>query len=194
MLADVDINTNNISPEDVSKRITPRTKAIIAVHLFGLCADMDRLREIVPSHIPIIEDAACASGASLNGIPAGGLGEAAVFSFHPRKSITTGEGGMVCTNNSNLAAIADQLRNHGASISEEQRHRGPRPYLLPEFNLLGFNYRMTDLQGAVGSVQLRKLDQFIEERHRSRLWIHVSHESLPRMSAVFWEDWHSQPV
>ena len=185
VLADVDINTNNINPEDVAKRITPRTKAIIAVHLFGLCADMDRLREIVPSHIPIIEDAACASGASLNGIPAGGLGEAAVFSFHPRKSITTGEGGMVCTNNTNLAAIADQLRNHGASVSEEQRHRGPRPYLLPEFNLLGFNYRMTDLQGAVGSVQLRKLDQFITDRHR---WAAFYRDQLADL------DWLRMPV
>jgi dTDP-4-amino-4,6-dideoxygalactose transaminase len=165
VLADVDVGTNNIDPQDVARRITARTKAVIAVHLFGLCADMQELRKLVPDHIPIIEDAACAAGASYRGVSAGALGEAAVFSFHPRKSITTGEGGMVCTNNANLAQIADQLRNHGASISEEQRHRGPRPYLLPEFNLLGFNYRMTDLQGAVGIVQLEKLDRFIQERH-----------------------------
>lgn len=175
VFADVDRRTNNIDPVDVARRITPRTKAVIAVHLFGLCADMDALRAVVPVNIPIIEDAACAAGASYKGRSAGALGLAAAFSFHPRKSITTGEGGMVTTNDKELAGMADMLRNHGASISEEQRHKGPRPYLLPEFNLLGFNYRMTDLQGAVGRVQLGKLDRFIEERAQ---WAAFYTESL----------------
>jgi perosamine synthetase len=166
VLADVDTITNNIDPADVARRITPRTKAVIAVHLFGLCADMPALRAVVPPHIPIVEDAACAAGASLNGTSAGALGDIAAFSFHPRKSITTGEGGMVTTNDAELASVVDQLRNHGASVSEEQRHKGPKPYLLAEFNLMGFNYRMTDLQGAVGLVQLGKLDRFIAERQR----------------------------
>lgn len=164
VFADVDRRTNNLDVGDVVQRLTPRTKAVIAVHLFGLCADIDCLRTALPAHIPIIEDAACAAGASYKGQPAGSLGLAAAFSFHPRKSITTGEGGMVTTNDASLAATANMLRNHGASISEEQRHSGPRPYLLPEFNLLGYNYRMTDLQGAVGLVQLAKLDRFIAER------------------------------
>ncbi|EXI69610.1 MAG: UDP-4-amino-4-deoxy-L-arabinose--oxoglutarate aminotransferase [Candidatus Accumulibacter adjunctus] len=164
VFADVDRRTNNLDVGDVVQRLTPRTKAVIAVHLFGLCADIDRLRAVLPAHVPIIEDAACAAGASYKGRPAGSLGLAAAFSFHPRKSITTGEGGMVTTNDAALAATANMLRNHGASISEEQRHSGPRPYLLPEFNLLGYNYRMTDLQGAVGLVQLAKLDRFIAER------------------------------
>lgn len=166
VFTDVDRATFNIDPEDVAHRLTPRTKAVIAVHLFGLCADMDRLRAAVPEGVAIVEDAACAAGASYKGRPAGGLGTAAAFSFHPRKSITTGEGGMVTTNNAALADLMGKLRNHGASVSEEQRHRGPRPYLLPEFNLLGFNYRMTDLQGAVGLVQLAKLDAFVSERQR----------------------------
>lgn len=164
LFADVDRRTNNIDPADVARRITPRTRAVIAVHLFGLCADMGALRAVVPSHIPIIEDAACAAGATYRGRSAGSLGLAGAFSFHPRKSITTGEGGMVTTNDATLSETANMLRNHGASISEEQRHKGPRPYLLPEFNLLGYNYRMTDLQGAVGLVQLGKLDRFIGER------------------------------
>lgn len=164
VFADVDRRTNNIDPVDLAKRITPKTKAVIAVHLFGLCADMDALRAVIPEQIPIIEDAACAAGGSYKGRPAGSIGLASAFSFHPRKSITTGEGGMVTTNDPELADLANMLRNHGASISEEQRHKGPRPYLLPEFNLLGYNYRMTDLQGAVGLVQLGKLDQFITER------------------------------
>lgn len=166
VFADVDRATNNIDPADIARKLSPRTRAVIVVHLFGLCADMDAIRAAVPASVKIIEDAACAAGASYKGTTAGALGDAAAFSFHPRKSITTGEGGMVTTNDDQLAEVADRLRNHGASISEEQRHNGPRPYLLPEFNLLGYNYRMTDLQGAVGLVQLAKLDRFIEERQR----------------------------
>lgn len=164
VFVDVDRVTNNIDPADLARRVTSNTRAVIVVHLFGLCADMDAIRAVLPPHVKIIEDAACAAGASCKGTRAGGLGDAAAFSFHPRKSITTGEGGMVTTNNDELADLANMLRNHGASISEEQRHNGPRPYLLAEFNLLGFNYRMTDLQGAVGLVQMSKLESFIRER------------------------------
>ncbi|MEO5670662.1 MAG: DegT/DnrJ/EryC1/StrS family aminotransferase [Ramlibacter sp.] len=166
VFADVSRDTFNIDPQDVARRLTPRTRAVIAVHLFGLCADTAALRRAIPAGVFLVEDAACAAGASWDGVPAGGLGDAAAFSFHPRKSITTGEGGMVTTRDAALARTMDQLRNHGASVSEEQRHQGPKPYLLPEFNLLGFNYRMTDLQGAVGVVQLRKLDAYVAERDR----------------------------
>jgi len=166
VLVDVDRTTFNIDPAKVSAAVTPRTKAIIAVHLFGLCADMDALNDVTSGKIPLIEDAACAAGAMYRGRMAGTLGKAGCFSFHPRKSVTTGEGGMVTTDDDDFADKMDKLRNHGASISEEQRHRGPQPYLLPEFNLLGFNYRMTDLQGAVGIVQLRKLEGFIKERSK----------------------------
>lgn len=166
VFADVRRDTYNIDPKDVPSHITPRTKAIIPVHLFGLCADMDALRSELPPEVRIIEDAACASGAAYKGMPAGGLGDMAAFSFHPRKTITTGEGGMLTTNNPALADTANMLRNHGASISEEQRHHGQRPYLLPEFNMLGFNYRMTDLQGGVGLAQLGKLDRFLAERRQ----------------------------
>lgn len=165
VLVDVDPRTNNLDPAQLAAKITPRTKAILPVHLFGLCADMDAIAAVA-GDIPLIEDAACAAGAAYHGRSAGTLGLAGAFSFHPRKSITTGEGGMVTTNDRDLAGEADRLRNHGASVSEEQRHHGPRPYLLAEFNLLGFNYRMTDIQGAVGQVQLGKLDRFIAERQQ----------------------------
>jgi dTDP-4-amino-4,6-dideoxygalactose transaminase len=167
VFADVDRTTFNLDPSEVKKRLTPRTKAVIVVHLFGLCADVDTLRAALPGDVKIVEDAACAAGGAFASRPAGGLGNIAVFSFHPRKSITTGEGGMVTTDDSALAQRVRMLRNHGASVSEEERHSGPRPYLLPEFDELGFNYRMTDLQGAVGLVQLGKLDRFIDERARS---------------------------
>jgi dTDP-4-amino-4,6-dideoxygalactose transaminase len=188
VLVDVDRSSYNLDAADVARKLTTRTKAIIAVHLFGLCADMEALRRVVPAHIPIIEDAACASGAAHRGVPAGGLGAAAAFSFHPRKSITTGEGGMLTTNDPQLAETADRLRNHGASVSEEQRHRGPRPYLLPEFNLLGFNYRMTDLQGAVGLVQLTKLDRYVAERDRWAAWY------IDELARVPWLRMPQRPV
>ncbi|MFA7318057.1 MAG: DegT/DnrJ/EryC1/StrS family aminotransferase [Sulfuricella sp.] len=185
VFVDVDRTSYNIDLADVAQRLTSRTKAIIVVHLFGMCADIDGLRSMLPPKVRIIEDAACAAGASYKGIPAGGLGDAAAFSFHPRKSITTGEGGMVTTNDPVLAECAEMLRNHGASVPEEQRHHGPRPYLLPEFNLLGYNYRMTDLQGAVGLVQLGKLDRFIAERQR---WAEYYCERLAGLS------WLRMPV
>lgn len=164
VFVDVDPHTYNLDIAQIASKVTSKTKAVIAVHLFGRCLDMDALRAALPEHVKIIEDAACAAGSDWKGRPAGSLGDIGVFSFHPRKSVTTGEGGMVTTNDPSLFQRMDQMRNHGASISEEQRHNGPRPYLLPDFNLLGFNYRMTDLQGAVGLVQLAKLDNFIDER------------------------------
>lgn len=164
VFVDVDRATYNLDLAQVATKVTDRTKAVIAVHLFGRCVDIDALRALLPAHVAIVEDAACAAGASWQGRPAGNLGDVASFSFHPRKSVTTGEGGMVTTKNPELAERMNQMRNHGASLSEEQRHHGARPYLLPDFNLLGFNYRMTDLQGAVGLVQLGKLDGFIDER------------------------------
>lgn len=166
VLVDVERETFNLDVSQIAQKVTKRTKAVIPVHLFGLCADMDGLRAVLPDTVAVVEDAACAAGASYKGRPAGGLGDVAAFSFHPRKSITTGEGGMLTTTGDDLASKAEILRNHGASISEEQRHHGPQPYILPDFNLLGFNYRMSDLQGAVGRVQLGRLDGFIAERER----------------------------
>lgn len=165
VFVDIDLSTFNIKVSDIKDKLNKRTKAIIPVHLFGLCADIDEIKKIAP-HLKIIEDGACAAGASYKGRSAGNLGDLGCFSFHPRKSITTGEGGMITTNDDVLANKIDILRNHGASISEEQRHKGPKPHVLPDFEVMGFNYRMTDLQGAVGTVQLKKLDYFIAERKK----------------------------
>ena len=165
VFCDIDPTTFNIDPKKLKEKITSRTKAIMVVHLFGLCAPMDEIKA-VSGEIPLIEDGACAAGAAYKEIPAGGLGMIGCFSFHPRKSITTGEGGMITTNDDELGSRLQVFRNHGASISEEQRHHGPKPYILPDFNVLGYNYRMTDLQGAIGVVQLKKLDEFINERSK----------------------------
>ena len=170
VLADVDVASFNLTPEEVKRRLTPRTRAVMAVHLFGRCAEVDAIRALLPPGVAVVEDAACAAGAEADRRPAGGLGDLGVFSFHPRKAITTGEGGMVTTDDDHLADSVARLRSHGASVSEEQRHRGPRPWVLPEFADVGFNYRMTDLQGAVGRVQLAKLDRLVEERERWAAW------------------------
>lgn len=162
---DIDIKTFNLDVKQISGKITAKTKAIIPVHLFGLCADVDYIRKNFPQ-LKIVEDGACAAGAALHGKPAGSLGDIGCFSFHPRKSVTCGEGGMLTTNDESIAAHLDMLRNHGGSISEEQRHLGAKPYLLAAYDIVGFNYRMTDLQGAVGFVQLKKLPGFIEERNK----------------------------
>jgi dTDP-4-amino-4,6-dideoxygalactose transaminase len=195
VFADVDPVTFNMDPADLKKRISPKSKAIIPVHLFGLCANMDAIKAIA-GNIPLIEDGACAAGAAYKGTPAGALGTIGCFSFHPRKSVTTGEGGMITTNDDQLANVISMLRNHGASISEEQRHHGPRPYILPDFNMLGFNYRMTDLQGAVGVVQIKKLDTFIDEREKWAAWYSeqladIAWLRTPQVGADYKHGWQS---
>jgi perosamine synthetase len=186
IFVDVDEATYNIDVGQVERVLTERTRAVIPVHLFGLCADMGPLSELIPDYVVVLEDAACAAGASYQGRPAGGLGHAAAFSFHPRKSITTGEGGMLTTDLPEVAAAANRLRNHGASVSEEVRHSGDAPFSMPEFDELGFNYRMTDLQAAVGLVQLGKLDGFVQERDRWARWYteRLGHLSWIRPPAV----------
>jgi perosamine synthetase len=164
VFADVLPDTYNIDPKSVAAKLSSRTRAVIPVHLFGLCADMDSLGRVLPTNVAVIEDAACAAGADMLGRPAGAMGDMGAFSFHPRKSVTCGEGGMLTLRDPKLAARAEMLRNHGAVVAEEKRHVAPKPYELPDFDETGYNYRMTDLQAAVGATQLRKLDRFIDER------------------------------
>ena len=195
VFVDIDCETFNVNPSLVKDKITSKTKACIAVHLFGLCADMDAIQDAL-GEIPIIEDAACAAGAEYKGNSAGALGLLGCFSFHPRKAITTGEGGMITTNDDDLAEKIACMRNHGAAISEEQRHHGAQPYILPDFNLLGFNYRMTDLQGAVGCVQIKKLDKFKSERNKwANYYIQELSEikwlRLPKIDSNYGNGWQS---
>jgi len=168
VLVDVQPDSYNIDPARISSALTPRTRAVLPVHLFGLCADMAALREVLPSGVVIIEDAACAAGAAYHGKPPGALGQMACFSFHPRKSITTGEGGMLTTNDEALDRTARVLRNHGMTLPEEGAPSRSR--FLPDVARLGFNYRLTDVQAAIGLVQLGKLDRFIAERDQWARW------------------------
>lgn len=165
VFVDISLENYNIDPNCIKEKLSEKTKAIIAVHLFGHAADIDKIRAVIPENILIIEDAACAAGGSYKGKSAGSLGDVGCFSLHPRKSITCGEGGVLTTNNKEIAGLLEIYRNHGASISEEARHRGLKPYELPDFSVFGYNYRMTDLQAAVASAQLKRLDNFISDRN-----------------------------
>jgi dTDP-4-amino-4,6-dideoxygalactose transaminase len=167
VFCDIDLNTFNIATDQIEALITPRTVGMIPVHLFGLCADMQPILEIARRHnLWVVEDAACAFGAWYRGRHAGTLGEAGCFSFHPRKSITTGEGGMITTRNEEIDRLARSLRDHGASHSDLTRHQRKGAFLLAEYNHLGYNYRMTDIQGALGCAQIEKAEWILSERHR----------------------------
>lgn len=172
VFCDIDLRTFNIDTAQIEARLTPRTVGIIPVHLFGLCADMRPILEISKKHrLWVVEDAACAFGAWYHGQHAGTFGEFGCFSFHPRKSITTGEGGMVTTSRVEFGRLARSLRDHGASRSDLDRHRDDGTPLLPEYDRLGFNYRMTDIQGALGSAQMERAPWILEQRtHRARVY------------------------
>lgn len=169
VFADVDLSTFNLDPAALEAAITPRTRAIVVVHLFGKAAPMDEIMAIARRHnLAVIEDAACAVGTTYKGRPIGAIGDLGCFSFHPRKVITTGEGGMVTTNRKDLADRVKCLRNHGAT--------GPafgadpsKPYTMSTFDMLGFNLRMSDIQAAVGVAQMAKLDRLLAERRRLAL-------------------------
>lgn len=165
VFCDIDLETFNIDARWIEALITPRTVGIIPVHLFGLCADMDPILEIAARKgLWVVEDAACAFGAWYGSRHAGTMGELGCFSFHPRKSITTGEGGMVVTEGEDRDSLLRSLRDHGASRSDLVRHEGPGGFVMPDFPVLGFNYRMTDLQGAVGCAQMERAEAILSGR------------------------------
>jgi dTDP-4-amino-4,6-dideoxygalactose transaminase len=165
VLCDIDLATFNISLADAEQKITSRTKAIMPVSLFGLCADLDAVNDLAAAHdLYVVEDAACALGATRHGKHAGTEGTAGAFSFHPRKAVTTGEGGMAVCGDDRLAESLGKLRNHGAEATDLERHLREGGSLLPAFNLLGFNYRMTDIQGALGLAQMERAGEVIAGR------------------------------
>lgn len=165
VFCDIDLATYNIDPARIEALITPRTAGIIPVHLFGLAAEMNPILEIAKRHgLWVVEDAACAFGTWYHGAHAGTFGDAGCFSFHPRKSITTGEGGMITTARDDLAKAARSLRDHGASRSDHARHHASAAFLLADYDVLGFNYRMTDIQGALGSVQMDRAEGILVRR------------------------------
>lgn len=152
VFADIDPRTYNLDPNDVLEKITNKTKAIIVVHLYGQSADMKAFKEIAEDHkLILVEDCAQAHGAEFEGRKVGGLGDVGVFSFYPTKNMTAGEGGIITTNDDEVARKSRLIRNHGQVAK----------YVHEE---LGYNYRMTNIAAAIGRVQLKKLDRLNEKR------------------------------
>jgi perosamine synthetase len=167
VFADVDLATYNLDPAALAAAITPRTKAIIAVHLFGLAAPMDEINALAKKHnLAVIEDAACAIGTTYKGRPVGAIGDLGCFSFHPRKAVTTGEGGAVTTNRDDLAAMVRSQRNHGTTGLPDAALEAHGPWTMGTFDNLGYNLRLSDIQAAVGVAQMAKLDSLLAERRR----------------------------
>ncbi len=165
VFCDIDLKTFNIDINKIESLITPKTKAIIPVHLFGLPSNMDEIMILAKKYkLWVVEDAACGFGAKFSSKHVGSFGNTGCFSFHPRKIITTGEGGMITTNDCDLAIKLRSMRDHGAEVTDYDRHTSPKPYLLPDFPYAGYNYRMTDIQAVLGSTQLSRANHIINER------------------------------
>ncbi|QEY20493.1 MULTISPECIES: UDP-4-amino-4,6-dideoxy-N-acetyl-beta-L-altrosamine transaminase [unclassified Psychrobacillus] len=164
IFADINPKTYNINPTDIEKKITPRTKAIIPVHFTGQPAQLEEIREIANKYnLVVIEDAAHALGSIYKGKKVGSFSDMTMFSFHPVKHITTGEGGIITTNNIDYYNKLLQFRSHGITRDSKLLHENHGPWYY-EMQILGYNYRMTDIQAALGASQLNKLDSFVSRR------------------------------
>jgi dTDP-4-amino-4,6-dideoxygalactose transaminase len=171
VFVDIDAPTQNMNPGLIEAAITPRTKAILCVHQIGMPCDLPAILSIARRYgLPVIEDAACASGSEIYmndaweriGKPHGDM---ACFSFHPRKVISTGDGGMLTTNNPQYDALFRLLRQHGMSVNDRVRHSASE-VIFEEHAIIGYNYRMTDIQAAVGREQLKRLPEIVAARRR----------------------------
>ncbi|MCY9272915.1 UDP-4-amino-4,6-dideoxy-N-acetyl-beta-L-altrosamine transaminase [Bacillus inaquosorum] len=195
VFADIDPLTYNIDPDSIEKLITPKTKAIIPVDFTGQPVNHDRIQKIAKANnLIVIEDAAHALGASYKGEKIGSISDMTMFSFHPVKHITTGEGGMITTNNKTYYEKLLQFRSHGITRDPKKLTQDHGSWYY-EMHFLGFNYRMTDIQAALGISQLKKVDDFIETRnHLARIYNEklktISHIHLPSQDAASTSSWH----
>jgi perosamine synthetase len=181
VFVDIDERTYNIDPRCIEAAITARTRAILVVHQIGLPAALDEIETIAVRHgLVVIEDAACAIGSEYKGQRIGSRHSSmACFSFHPRKILTTGEGGMITTCNEELAARLRRLRQHAMTVSDMARHSS-NTVMIESYDEVGFNYRMTDLQAAVGLVQLDRLPGMLERRRQ------LASRYSARLSTIPW--------
>lgn len=202
VFVDIDLSTFNIAVELIEAAITPRTKAIIPVHQFGLPADMDKINEIALRHgLAVIEDAACAIGSQYKERSVGNLDNLTCFSFHPRKVITTGEGGMLLTDDSNVSQRARVLINHGGSVANIVKHMAGtvEALLAEEFCEVGFNYRMTNLQGALGTAQMKALDDILVARRKlaelyNEAFSKIPYIITPKVPAYAQHNWQTYAI
>jgi perosamine synthetase len=166
VFAEIDPITYNLDLADAEKRITPKTKAILLVHQIGIPADIDAFKALCEKHnLKLIEDAACAAGSSYKGAKIGSHSDLVCFSFHPRKVISTGDGGMVSTSNEEYYNRLRLLRQHGMSVNDRVRHLS-KQVIFEDHVEVGYNYRLTDIQASVGTKQLEKLDMIVTERRK----------------------------
>ena len=166
VFADVDLRTQNLTVDSIEATIGPSTRAVILVHQAGVPADVGPIRDLAEKRgLSVVEDAACAIGSTYHGHMVGRDAELATFSFHPRKLVTTGEGGMLTCRSGELAGRARRLREHGMSVSAAERHRSSAP-VIERYLETGFNFRMTDIQAAVGLVQLGRLESLVARRRQ----------------------------
>jgi perosamine synthetase len=178
VFADVNPNTYNIDPNEIRKKITSRTKAIIAVHFAGQPCEMDEIRQIAKEYnLVVIEDAAHALGADYKGKMIGSISDMTTFSFHPVKHITTGEGGMVTTNDKELYQLLCRYRSHGITRDSSLMTSYDGPWYYQQLEL-GYNYRITDIQCALGISQMKKLDFFVSRRRALAGRYHKAFENL----------------
>lgn len=195
VFADIDPKTYNINPTEIEKKITPKTKAIIPVHFTGQPVQLDEIHALAKKYnLIVIEDAAHALGATYKGQKIGALSDMTMFSFHPVKHITTGEGGIITTNNKEYYDKLIQFRSHGITRdpSVMKENHGPWYY---EMQFLGFNYRMTDIQAALGSSQLKKLDGFVNRRKEiieayNKAFEQISQVQIPYQLPETDSSWH----
>jgi perosamine synthetase len=185
VFADVDPRTYNMDPTSAERAITDRTKAIMPVHQLGLPADMDAFMELAERHgLELIEDAACAIGAKHRDRPIGSLGPLACFSFHPRKVITTGEGGMIAVQDAAVGERLRRLRQHAMDVSDLARHAA-KDVIVESYPERGWNCRMTDMQAQLGLCQLERLDEILESRRaRARRYTEAI-ELIPGLEPPF---------
>lgn len=181
IFAEVEPGTYNLDPADVEHRITKKTKAILVVHQIGFPADLNAFHALAAKHnLTIIEDAACAAGSSYDGDKIGSHSELVCFSFHPRKVISTGDGGMITTNRGDYYERLKILRQHGMSVNDRIRHES-KEVVIEDHLEVGYNYRMTDIQAAIGIKQLEKLDWIVGERRKVARFYDKAFSQLPHI-------------
>jgi perosamine synthetase len=199
VFAEIDPATYNLDVADTARKITPRTKAILLVHQIGMPADIDAFADLAKKHgLKLIEDAACAISSAYKGKKIGSHSELVCFSFHPRKVISTGDGGMIATNNEAYYNRMKLLRQHGMSVNDRVRHESAK-VIFEDHIEVGYNYRMTDIQAAVGIKQLEKLDWIVAERRKIALryneaFSDIEHIHLPKESEGYFSNYQSYSV
>ena len=162
---DADLDTFSITAEEIERKITPNTRGIMPVYGLGNPPPMDEIMKVSKEHgLSVIEDSACAHGSSYRGKMAGAFGDIGVFSFHARKVMSTGEGGMAITDDREISDTLAALRSHGMVMGAFERTRS-EGLILPEFSRLGYNYRMSDIMAGIGRVQLKRLEEYVEKRN-----------------------------